>query len=388
MKIIIDKASFIKSWSLAERSAGSSGTMNIYATVKLRATDDAAEMQATDIKTSIICRAGGITVMEPGEAVIPLKGVSDLFKKAGSSEFELEVEDGRAVMKSGKSKYKFSTYPAGDFPRLPSSSAAALFCTVKLDSLVKIIESGSLCASVSDEYPQYLSSALFEMDGSTLKVVSTDKRRLALAKCETIERGEATEDLLLPMKGLRELTRILGMLGGDLEVKIAFDDSQGYFMTEGVEFAIRRVESKFPPYAKILPTSHTTRADVDKSHLLAALERVDIVVRDYNKKTVVSIDPNGDSTLSGRAPEFGEAVEDIVCETEGEPVLIGFNTKFFLDAVKTIDGDTVSLNFNGSDEKMQICAKGSDDFICLIAPVDISTEGPSGERSDDGGDVR
>lgn len=396
MKIVIDKGAFIKSWSLTERSAGTSGSMNIFSTIRLNAGEDEVEMQATDIKTSIVCRAQGVTVVEPGEAVIPLKGVSDLFKKAGSAEFTLQIEEGKAVMISGKSRYRFSTYPAVDFPKLPSSSGGKLFCSILVSDLISAIDKGSLCASVNDEYPQYLSSALMEIENGMMNVVSTDKRRLALSKTEIEKSGDAPESLLLPMKGLKELLRILGMLDSTMSVDIVFDDSQVYFVTEGVEFAVRRVESKFPPYAKILPVSHRTVVSMGRADLIAAVERVDVVVRDYNRTVVMNFVPEGDCTLSGRAPEFGEAVENVVCEVEGEPVVIGVNTRFFYDAVKVLDDSSTTLMFNGSEGHMLVRAKDSDNFICLVAPVELnqeemlpspSAEGDMEEVAESGGDV-
>jgi DNA polymerase-3 subunit beta len=201
--------------------------------------------------------------------------------------------------------------------------------------------------------------------------VSTDKRRLALAKCEVNEGGESPESLLLPMKGLKELLRILGMLDPDMAIRMLYDDSQAYFVTEGVEFAIRRVESKFPPYSKILPASHRTRVLVDRADLIASIDRVDVVVRDYNRIIIVNFRSDGDSTMSGRAPEFGEAIENVVCEVEGDPVTIGFNTRFFYDAVKVLDDPVVALMFNGQEGHMLVRARDSDSFICLVAPVDI-----------------
>lgn len=392
MKIIVNKSDFIKSWSLTERSAGTSSSMNIFSTIRLKALENDVELQATDIKTSIICKASGITVVEPGEAVIPLKGVSDLFKKAGSSEFTIQIDDGKAVMLSGKSRYRFSTYPVGDFPALPSSAGGKLFCSIKLSDLIVAIDRGSLCASSGDEYPQYLSSALFEIESSVMNIVSTDKRRLALSRSEITEKGDDPEPLLLPMKGLKELQRILGMLDSNMTVKILYDESQAYFTTEGMEFAVRRVESKFPPYAKILPTEHKTSVIVDRNELMSAIERVDVVVRDYNRTVILNFRPGEDSTMSGRAPEFGEAIEDVVCSVEGEPILLGVNTRFFMDAVKVIDDQNVALMFNGYEGHMLVKAKDSDSFICLVAPVEINREEISNmsgqtENMDSGGDV-
>ena len=376
MKMIIDKTTFVKSWSLAERSAGT-GTMNIFSTIRVKADVDEVEMQATDIKTSIVCKAQGVTVVEPGEAVIPIKGVSDLFKKAGSPEFTLQIDDGKAVMASGKSRYRFTTYPVADFPKLPSSEGGKLFCSVEAAKLNAAIDRGGLCASSNDEYPQYLSSAYFEMKEGLLTVVSTDKRRLALATCDVVDTatpdGEEIEPLLLPMKGLKELQRILGMIDGKSVVALKYDDSQAYFTTEGMEFAVRRVESKFPPYANILPKSHRTEVDLDSGQLISAVERVDIVVRGYNRVVVMKFVP-GECTLSGRAPEFGEAVENLSCEMTGENLNIGVNTRFFHDAIKALNDPVTRLCFNGPDGHILIRAKDSDSFLCMVAPVDIGRE--------------
>jgi DNA polymerase-3 subunit beta len=374
MRINVDKGVFLKSWNLAERSAGTSGTVNIFSTVRVRADFDGVELQTTDIKTSIICRARGVSVVEPGEAIIPIKGVSELFRKAGSPEFSLNVDDqGHAIMSSGKSRYKFSTYPVGDFPKLPTSSEAADFCSLEASKLQQTLDRGTLCASTGDEYPQYLSAAQFEMDGGALKVISTDKRRLALCRSEVLE-GWQTEPILLPMKGLKELMRVLGMLEPEIKIKVLFDDAQAYFVAEGVEFAVRRVESKFPDYERIMPVSFTTTAIIDRLGLMAALERVDVVVRDFNKVVVINATTDGRCILSGRAPEFGEAVEDINCEIDGDPVAIGVNTRYFHDALKVLNDSSVKLLFNGSDNHMIVKEGGTDAFVCLVAPIEMPKE--------------
>jgi DNA polymerase-3 subunit beta len=373
MKISVDKETFIKNWNIAEKNASTSGSMNIFSTVRLTADAEKVELQSTDVRTSVICTASGVTVMEPGEAVIPIKGVSDLFKKAGSSEFTLQVNEGQAVMISGKSRYKFSTYPVGDFPKLPSSSGGNFFCSVKVSNLISTVEKGMLCATSGDEFPQYLSSAYFDMSDGILNVVSTDKRRLALCRTEVTEGGESAS-IMLPMKGVRELLRILSMIDQNIDIKIISDEAQAFFVAEGLEFAIRRIETKFPDYASKVPSSHITSAEVEKLQLLSALERVDVVVRDYNRTVMLKLEEDGECVLSGRAREFGEAVENIQCRMTGEPVFIGFNTRFFFDAVKAIDDSTACLFFNGREGHMMVKSKGSDNFICLVAPMDIPKE--------------
>ena len=388
MKISVDKTSFIKSWNLAERSAGTSSSMNIFSTIRLNADTDRVEMQATDIKTSIICEAKGVTVIEPGEVVIPLKGAGDLFKKAGSEEFTLQIDDGKAVMISGKSRYRFTTYPAADFPKLPSSTGGTLFCSLVVSDLAPAIERGTLCASVNDEYPQYLCAANFEKNKGTLKIASTDNKRLAVSSTEA-ESAEESGSLLLPMKGIKELQRILGMLGSDTVINILFDDSQVYFVADEMEFAVRRVESKFPDYTRVIPTECTSRASIDRLSLISALERVDIIVRDYDRTVIINLNPEGECTLSGRAREFGEAVENLSCTVDGDPIRIGVNTRFFHDALKVLDEPVVNLKFNGTYGHMSITPDGSDSFLYLLAPVENigSHEEDCSSESELNGDV-
>ncbi|MDR3255070.1 MAG: DNA polymerase III subunit beta [Synergistaceae bacterium] len=374
MKIKINKESFIKSWSLTERSAGTPSSMNIFSSVRMKADENGVEMQSTDIKTSVICKASGVDVIEPGEAVIPTKGVSDLFKKAGSSEFTIQVDEGKALMISGRSRYRFTTYATSEFPKLPSSSGGSFFCSINASVLSSSIDRGTLCSSPNDqEFPHYLSAVYFEIDSGCLNIVSTDKRRLALSRTEMNESGEG-RPLLLPFKGIKELQKILGMIEHDTEVRIIYDDAQAYFTAPGVEFAVRKVESNFPAYARILPTSSTTTTIVDRLELTSAIERVDVVVRDYNKVAILDVSKDGDCVISGRAPEFGEAVETIACSTVGEPIKAGFNTKFFMDAVKVLDGPSASLSFNGPGSHMLVRASDSDSFLCMVAPLELSRE--------------
>jgi DNA polymerase-3 subunit beta len=98
------------------------------------------------------------------------------------------------------------------------------------------------------------------------------------------------------------------------------------------------------------------------------------VVRDYNRTVMLKLAGDGECVLSGRAQEFGEAVENVECRMTGEPILIGFNTRFFFDAVKAIDDSTACLFFNGREGHMMVKSKGSDNFICLVAPMDNSKE--------------
>lgn len=373
MKLAVNKKQFLGSWSLAERSTSAGGTVSILSSILIKASAESVILQATDIKTSVICRAAGVTVLEPGEAVFPIKMVSDLFKKAPGEEFTLDVEGGKVVLKAGRSKYNFSTYPVSEFPALPSSDEADVFCSIPAGELAKVLDEGTLAASAGEEFPLYLSSANLQIISSRLNIVSTDTRRLALSAAPVLD-GKEGESALLPMKGIKELQRILGSLTPETEVKVLFDGAQFYFKTDTLEFTVRRVESKFPPYEKILPKHSTLDVLTDRGELISALERVDVIVRDFNRMVVLDMAPESPFVLRGKAPDFGQAKEEIEAETTGDKLRIAVNSKFFLEALKVLRDPQVKLSFNGQSGHMSVRRGDGDDFLCLIAPINLSEE--------------
>lgn len=374
MKLTINKKQFIQSWSLAERSSSTSSAMNILSSVLVKASPDEVTLQATDVRTSIICTAAGVTVDEPGEAVFPIKMVSDLFKKAPGEEFTLTVTDGKVVLKAGKSRYNFSTYPVREFPALPSASGAKKFCAVTVKDLAKVIEEGTLAASSGEEFPLYLSSADLHINKGILSIVSTDTRRLALSSTVVTSDLQSSENFLLPMKGIKEVQRILSSIDPESEIEIFYDGAQFYFCAKGIEFSVRRVESHFPAYEKILPKSRTTNIIVDRANLIAALERVDVIVRDYNRMVVLDIAEGDSLVMRGKAPDFGQAKEEISATVTGDELKIAINSKFFMEALKVLREPEVSLSFNGIQGHMAVKRVGDDSFICLIAPINLSAE--------------
>ena len=373
MKLAVNKKQFLGSWSLAERSTSAGGTVSILSSILIKASAESVILQATDIKTSVICRAAGITVLEPGEAVFPIKMVSDLFKKAPGEEFTLDVDGGKVVLKAGRSKYNFSTYPVSEFPALPSSDEADVFCSIPAGELAKVLDEGTLAASAGEEFPLYLSSANLQIISSRLNIVSTDTRRLALSAAPVLD-GKEGESALLPMKGIKELQRILGSLTPETEVKVLFDGAQFYFKTDTLEFTVRRVESKFPPYEKILPKHSTLDVLTDRGELISALERVDVIVRDFNRMVVLDMAPESPFVLRGKAPDFGQAKEEIEAETTGDKLRIAVNSKFFLEALKVLRDPQVKLSFNGQSGHMSVRRGDGDDFLCLIAPINLSED--------------
>ena len=373
MKLKIDKQKFMKCWNLAARCAGTANMTNsIFGSVLLVAEYDNVELRATDIRTSIVCKGDGVEVLEPGAAAFPVHRVSDLFDKA-QGDFVVDVTDGKAVLTAGKSRSRFSTFPVDQFPKLPLSDAARLFCSVKAGDLCLALGKGTLCADVKANYPPYLSSACFDLSEKGLSIVTTDKRRLAICRIDTDSAGDP-DLLLLPMAGVRELHKVLGSVANDADVRIVRDDSQVYFLTDDFEHAIRLSDGKMPNYERILVGDVISSIDVDKESIVSAMERVNVVVYDFNRVGCLKQSAGENMLLFGRAAEFGESVEHVPSLLEGKEVFTAFNSRFFLEAVKAVDGKVVNLVLQDKTPGIIISAKDSDSFRYLVALVEVDRD--------------
>lgn len=373
MKLLIEKNSFLKSWQMAERTTGSKSTVSILAGIRCLADETGLHLEATDLKTSLKCRAEGVEVQEPGETILPTKAMGELFKKAPGDRFSLEVTKGRATLTAGRSRYTLTVLPVEEFPLLPRSESARLFCDTTVQAMSRLFEEGTFAGSPNEEFPQYLSAALLQIQEGKLKTVATDGRRLSLSQTPLSD-ASGEGQLLLPLNGLRELHRLLSAVESEAPVRILEDDSQAYFQVQGVEFSIRRVDSSFPPYEKILLPERTSWMMVGRSSLEEALERANVVVRDFTKSVILQLTPGGSLRIRGQAPDIGEAREELAADIDGEPLRVAFNISYLLDGIRALRDEVVELSFNGSHGQMRMSRPGEESFLYVLMPITLSEE--------------
>ena len=372
MKIDIVRSEFLKAWQMAERSSSTKSTVGSLGGVLLTADGDKVMLEATDLKTSIRCLAGGVRVSRDGSAILPVRLLGELFKKAPTDALKIEITDEKGVLIAGRNRTRFTTWPVGEFPKLAKSESAEHLCDIPAVELLRSLIEGSIASSPTDDFPKYLGACLLQVRGGRFHVVSTDGRRLSLSKCLCDAKTEA--DLLLPVLALRELQRLLGGIPADTPVRILYDGSLAWFQLGQIEFSVRRVESSFPNYEKILNPDSTTTMILKRDTLLSALDRIDIIVRSYTRLVVMQLSPGGKLRLTGRAPELGTTVEVLDAIIDGEPLKTGFNVGFLQDGLKSLGVEDVRMNLNGEAGQMTLLREGTDDFLYMLMPVRITDQ--------------
>ena len=391
MKIEISRSEFLKAWQMAERSSSARSTVGSLGGVLATAMEDKVMLSATDLKTSIKCVAGGTNVLKDGSAIFPVRVLGELFKKAPTDVISVEIEGEKGVLISGRNKTRFSTWPFEDFPKLAQSDSADVLCDVLASDFLRILSEGSIASSPTDDFPKYLGACLIQFKSGLLHVVSTDGHRLSLSRCTCESQSQNDVDLLLPILSVRELQRLLQGVGQDKSgagvVRILYDGSMAWFQMGGVEFSIRRVESSFPNYERILNPNTTTSMLLNRTDLLSALDRVDIIVRSHTRLVVMHIAPGEELKLTGRAPEFGTATEMLDATISGDALKAGFNVGFVQDGLKSLSFDSVKMSLNGEAGQMTIRRDGSDDFLYMLMPVRVTEQDVIEEEENVGGET-
>lgn len=369
MKLHLNRSLFLKAWQMAERTTSSKVSQSSLYSVHMVTDTDGLMLEATDLKTSIALRAEGAEVIEGGSVLLPVKVLGELFKKLDDEFIDLEIIDDRGTLKAGRNRYNFTVFPADLFPDMPRPKTDHPFAEIPVGELIRVLDEGIVAGSTSEEFPRYIGACQLQCRSGEFRAVSTDGRRLSLSKC--LVDGGVESDLLVPLAPMKEFQRFLAGHDADVMVRTFTDQSLFHFCLPGFDYSVRRIESSFPNYEKVLRPDCTSTLTINRSAIINALERVDLVVRDNHHLVVFYLSPDGDLKLVGRSPDVGEACEHLEGVITGEPIKVAFNATYLLDGLRAFHGDDVYLTFNGPDGQMTMLRPGSDTFLYMVMPVKL-----------------
>ena len=371
MKLELDRLEFLKAWQMAERSSGTKSTLSAVNGILVTVGDETI-LEATDFKTALRCTASGVRPITPGQAVLPVRLLGEFLKKIPKGSAILEVDGEKGILTAGRNRTRFTTAPVSEFPKIPRSEGATALCTLIAADLDRVITEGSIASSAPADFPKYLGTCLFKVKDGLLKVVSTDGKRLSLSQCPC--ETETDEELLLPVPALKELSRLLTVGDQEARVQVLNDGATAWFRLDGgVEFSIRRVESSFPNYEKILTSDVLTTLRIPREELLPALERVDIIAHNtVTHLVVMQLSPGGDLRMTTRAPDLGTAIEVLDAAIDGNPLRVGFNVGYLQDGLRALGNGEVLIEFNGEEGQTRIVQEGAGNFLYMLMPARLS----------------
>ncbi len=331
-------------------------TLPVLSNVLFQINGEELKLTGTDLEIQLVARTS-LLESSDGEITIPARKLLDICKLLPEeSKIKFETIDGKIKLFSGRSRFTLSTLPASDFPAFDSSQCETEL-SISANKLKKTIDKTGFCMAQQD-VRYYLNGLMIESDGSLLRAVSSDGHRLALHEEALDQEQNEFKQIILPRKGVVELFRLLD--DSDEEVKLQLSSNSIRIVLGDLVFSAKLIDGRFPDYKRVFPDVDNKTIILDKQEIKLALSRVAILSNEKYKGIRLDISENC-LKLEAHNPEHEEADEVIEIHYAEEPVVIGFNGSYMLDAISNVDTENVKISFSDTNSS------------CLIEDVDDSS---------------
>jgi DNA polymerase-3 subunit beta len=387
MELSISKKDFLRGLARTHAVADRKSSMPILSNVLLSADDSGLlRFAATDLYLAVSASAEA-NIKRGGTVALSARTLFDIVKNLPEGEVKLAVDKQNAVLlRSGKIKFRIPGMPGEDFPALPSAGEGS-FCELDVNLLTQLIGLTQYSMSSDDTRP-HLAGSLFECDGKSVRMVTTDGHRLS--KAEALFDTNTKFSILVPQKGIAELKRLLedakserrapvrersaerAELSPDepVTVGVATVGGNAFFRGQDVQLSVKLADEQFPPYAKVIPQSHSRRVVCSRELLVDSLRRISLVASDKSGGVRLALEP-GKLEIVSENPDVGEGSEELDVDFVGEKVAIGFNARYLLEALSAMPDDEVVLELGGELDPGVIKPLTDTRFVGVIMPMRI-----------------
>ena len=369
MRIICEKEKILKGINSVINGVASKTTMPILEGILIQTNDNELKLTSYDLEIGIeyILEA---KIEEQGNTVVNATMFSEIIRKLPSKEISITVNENNLLeIECEGSLYKLATMNADEFPELPKISVDNSI-EIEQTVLKNMIRKTIFAVSTEENRPIF-TGCLFEVTNNTLNVVAVDGYRLAI-KSNVINEKVNDFSSVIPGKTLNEVNKIIS--DSFDSVRIGISRNQALFEMENCKIVTRLLDGEFLKYSNAIPKTWETRIKVNKNNIQDCFERISLISSssiEKEKKYPVKINIDIGNVVISCSNQMGNAKEEIAVETEGKELEIGFNPKFFLDALKAIDDEEVYIEFGTNKSPCIIKPVENGDYIYMILPIKI-----------------
>ena len=366
MKIICSKSSLLKSVSIALKAVPSKTTMPILECILMDATTNQIKFTTNDMELGIETIVEG-TIEEKGKVALDAKIFYEIIRRLPDNDVTIKTDDKyAATITCEKAKFNIVGKSGDDFSYLPyiEKNDAIVISQFTLKEVIR----QTIFSIADNDNNKLMTGELFEIIENELKVVSLDGHRISIRNIE-LKNNYENKKVVVPGKTLQEISKIVPG-GVDDDVLIYLTENHIVFEFDQTMVVSRLIEGEYFRIDQMLSSAYETKVIVNKKELLDCIDRATLLVKEGDKKPIIMNITDGSMELKINS-FIGSMNEDIDIEKEGKDILIGFNPKFFIDALRVIDEENVSLYM--VNPKAPCFIKDDEGkFIYLILPVNFN----------------
>ncbi len=304
-------------------------------------------------------------VATPGTTTLPARKLMDICRNLpDAAKIMLTVDGERATLRSGRSRFTLATLPAEDFPKV-DEVASTQSVALPQATLRQLIDATHF-AMAQQDVRYYLNGLMLELAGSRLRAVATDGHRLSLADIEAELQVEEPVQVIVPRKGISELLRLLNE--SDELAQIELGSNHVRVTLPGITFTSKLIDGRFPDYERVIPADDGKPITTDCGVLRQALLRTSILSNEKYRGIRFQLEA-GNLRILAHNPEQEEAEEEIEVDYTGDPLEIGFNANYIIDALSAIRTERVVLNITDSSSSCLMTPDGSEACRYVVMPM-------------------
>lgn len=365
MKITVSKDSLSEAVFNLLRVVGVKSTMPVLEGILLSAKEGNLTLTAYNLemgmKKEIFCNCE-----KPGEIVIKARLLSDILRRMGGSQIEIETDEKLMChIKSDDTVFDIMGMEASDFPELPTVNEGADI-SIESKVLCEMVKGTIFAVSQVEGSRPIYTGLNISVENGIIQFVAIDGYRLAIRKEKTSI--EKNVNFVVSGKAISEVVKLAEE--SEDEIKIVIGKRLISFLIGEYVFIARLFDGEYVDYKKVLPENFKQSVKLNKNELINSVERVSLLINDAFSTPLRFLLDEEEATLSC-ATSIGRAKETFKIDLNGTPFEIGLNSRYLLDALKACDDGNITFKFNGSSAAVTIMPEdeSSEDFLYLIMPL-------------------
>jgi DNA polymerase-3 subunit beta len=366
MKAICHREGLLSACQLASAAIPARDVKPILKNLKAIADDGRCTLMATDMEVGIRLDVQGLTILEPGEAILPAAKLLAILREARDGELTIEADPSACQVKGPSLEFEMPSEDPTQYPDLPTF-AEDKFHEITSGSLREMIR--RTVFATADETARYsMTGVLWELDENVAKLVATDGRRLALAQGTATAHGGHTTKGQAPVVPTKAMNLLERNLQDDEEtVKICLRPNEVLFRTERAVVYSRLVEGRFPDYKQVMPKKQGTRVVLQAAPFQAAVRQAAIMTDEDSKRVTFRFSKNN-LTLKAQGATAGRSKVELPIEYDSKTLEIGFNPTYLVDMLKVLPPDA-ELTLDLLDAGSPALFRSGAEYSYLVMPL-------------------
>ena len=366
MKLVFSKSDLNKAVGIVMKAVPTRTTMNILECILIDATTNVIKFTGNDMELGIETIVEG-EIIEKGKVAIDAKLFSEIVRKLPDSEITITTDANyTSLITCEKSKFNIAGKSGDDFSYLPIIEKDKMI-TISQFNLREVINQ-TIFSTAPNDNNKMMTGELFEVSDNVLKVVGLDGHRIAIRNFNLEGRADDVT-VVVPGKTLQEISKILSTDAENM-VNVYFTNNHILFEFDNTTVVSRLIEGEYFKINQMLSSDYGTKVVINKKEFIDSIDRANLLIKEGEKKPIIINITDGSLEVNVNSA-IGTLNEDIDIEKEGKDLMIGFNPKFLLDALRVIDDETVDIYLVNPKAPCFIRDK-EQSYIYLILPVNFT----------------